>query len=105
MKVFFFSLVLILGGGAFWVFDSSKPQEAVSPKASLVSIKIPVEGMTCDSCAAHIQKKLSTTAGVQGAKVSFLAGLAEVDMDQSLIDKDFVQGIIEGLGYSVTDQK
>jgi copper chaperone CopZ len=112
-------LVLLLAGLAVWVIqpnlgsrvqarEVSIPGEIakISPLESPpLSLKIPVKGMSCDSCAEKIQQTLRETSGVKGAKVSFLAEMAEVEVDKTLIDQQQISRIIKGLGYTVLDQK
>lgn len=67
--------------------------------------KLRIGGMTCISCQNKIEKKLSNTAGIEKAEVSYNAGTALVTFDTDIISYQSITGIIENLGYSViTDQ-
>lgn len=64
-------------------------------------IDLPVTGMSCASCAAHIQESLSSLKGVKGASVNFAAEKATVLYDKTEASAvDFVR-VIKDLGYGV----
>src|SRR2546430_1550995 len=48
---------------------------------SKARIILPVEGMSCASCAATVQEALASADGVVGATVNFATGKAAVDYD------------------------
>ena len=56
--------------------------------------------MTCASCAARIQKKVSRIDGVADASVNFATGSALIDLDEDGCDPQEVLDTISGLGYS-----
>jgi Cu+-exporting ATPase len=63
---------------------------------------LPVEGMTCASCAARIQRSLSKLEGVESAAVNFAGGRATV-VHTPGVDEAALVGAIEKLGYSVPE--
>ncbi|MBI5640476.1 MAG: heavy metal translocating P-type ATPase [Nitrospirae bacterium] len=64
-------------------------------------IDLPVTGMSCASCAAHIQESLAGLKGVSGASVNFAAEKATVLYDRSVVTVyDFIK-VIKDLGYNV----
>ncbi len=68
-------------------------------------IDIPVSGMSCASCAAHIQESLAMLEGVKSAAVNFAAERATVVYDGSKVGvEDFVR-VITDLGYGVMSSK
>ena len=68
-------------------------------------IDLPITGMSCASCAAHIQEALSVLKGVNSASVNFAAEKATVFYDQSAVSvKDFIRTIKEQ-GYDVSVTK
>ncbi len=68
-------------------------------------IDLPITGMSCASCAAHIQEGLSALRGVQSAAVNFAAEKATVFYDQSAVSvEDFIRTIKEQ-GYDVSISK
>jgi len=68
-------------------------------------IDLPVTGMSCASCAAHIQEGLSALDGVQSASVNFAAEKATVIYDKSKVTVDSFVGVVRDLGYGVAVSK
>jgi P-type Cu+ transporter len=68
-------------------------------------IDLPVTGMSCASCAAHIQEALAGLKGVRSASVNFAAENATVFFDKSAVSvEDFIR-VIRDLGYGVVSSK
>jgi Cu+-exporting ATPase len=59
--------------------------------------------MTCGGCARSVEKKLSATPGVNGAKVDLAAATATVDFDPSRTGVPALVTAVEQLGFSVPD--
>lgn len=65
------------------------------------SVPLPVQGMTCASCAGRVERVLSRLEGVASAEVNLAAERAEVRYDaQRVTERDLIAAI-EGAGYSV----
>lgn len=79
---------------AHW-FRKWAPAEAASGPAVTVS----VSGMTCNGCAAKLERALQATAHVQSARVSFEEGKAVVQGTASLEE---VRATVSGAGFRVT---
>jgi len=62
-----------------------------------VSFKI--QGMSCSSCSAIIEKKLRATKGVINASINFAAEKAQVEFEKERINIEKLTKIIEDLGY------
>ncbi len=66
-----------------------------------IRIDIPISGMSCASCASHVQNALAAMSGVSGAAVNFAAEKATVDYDPSRITiRELAKAIIDQ-GYGV----
>src|SRR5512135_3671595 len=74
-------------------------------REALSRIDLPVTGMSCASCAAHIQEGLSALDGVQSASVNFAAEKATVVYDKSMVTVDTFVNIVKDLGYGVSVSK
>ncbi|HEX2128475.1 MAG TPA: heavy metal translocating P-type ATPase [Solirubrobacterales bacterium] len=61
-------------------------------------VELPVEGMTCASCANRIERKLNKLEGVE-ATVNFATQKAAVDYDAGLVDPQELLGAVEAAGY------
>lgn len=68
-------------------------------EANLTTVVIPVEGMSCVSCAARIKKTLSAIDGVGHVKVSLGERNARVGYDSSRVSPDRLVAAINSLGY------
>ena len=64
-------------------------------------IDLPIEGMSCASCAALVEKKLGETAGVSVATVNFATGKAAVDFDPEATTMESLAQAVERAGYAV----
>jgi P-type Cu+ transporter len=61
-------------------------------------IDLPIEGMTCASCASRIERKLGKLEGVE-ASVNFATEKASVDFDADAVTPDQLVGAVEEAGY------
>ena len=66
---------------------------------SEAQIDLAINGMSCASCAARIQRKVAGIDGVADASVNFATGTALVTVDPELCDPDTVVRTIDDLGY------
>lgn len=71
-------------------------------------VELPINGMTCASCAVRVERRLNDVEGVS-ATVNFATEKATVDYDPGLVDADGLAGAVESAGYravfpSVPDQ-
>ena len=66
---------------------------------------VPVVGMMCAVCAAHVEKKLSGLQGVESCAVSLASRTALVDYDPEAVSLDDMKEALQGIGYDlVTEQ-
>lgn len=64
-------------------------------------ITLPIQGMTCASCAAAIERALRNLEGVEGVQVSLAAGKAFVAYDPRRVDLSRIARTVADLGYGV----
>jgi len=62
-------------------------------------VDLPIEGMTCASCANRIEKRLNEVDGVT-ATVNFATERAAVDYDPANVDPEQLVGAVEAAGYN-----
>ena len=77
----------------------------MSKAEQLSRLDLPVTGMSCASCAAHIQEGLSALDGVSSASVNFAAEKATVVYDKSKVTVDSFVKVVKDLGYGVSISK
>lgn len=66
---------------------------------------IPVEGMTCATCASTIEKSLCSLSGVKNAAVNFASEKTTIDYDPDKIDLGEITRSIDELGYKAIINK
>lgn len=62
-------------------------------------IELPIEGMTCASCASRIERKLNKLDGVT-ASVNYATEKATVEFDPARVSPDALVDAVEQVGYS-----
>jgi copper-transporting P-type ATPase V len=72
----------------------------VPPRTDADRLDFRVEGMTCGSCAARVEKVLSRQEGVAEAEVNFASGTARVRAADD-IDVEGLRAAVEGAGYGL----
>ncbi len=64
-------------------------------------VSFPVEGMTCASCVARVERALRKVPGVSAASVNLAAGTATVEYFPGAISPEGLRSAVEGAGYAV----
>lgn len=62
---------------------------------------LPVIGMACASCSAHVERTLNGLRGVQSASVSLASRTALIDYDPSAITLEDMKAAINGIGFDL----
>jgi P-type Cu+ transporter len=70
---------------------------------SAVRLDLPIEGMTCASCAARVEKKLNKLEGVS-ATVNYATETATVQYDAQQVEPEALAKAVESAGYHVVLQ-
>ena len=79
--------------------------ESRDSKEELERIDLPITGMSCASCAAKIEKGLSSLEGVSKATVNFAAEKATVVFHPAQTDLSHVIERVRDLGYGARPEK
>lgn len=69
--------------------------------SNLKVIKIKVEGIDCQECAAPIEKKLRNIRGIKDVKVNFIAERVTITYDEKETKPEEIEKAIRNLGYKV----
>jgi len=64
-------------------------------------IRLEIDGMTCASCVARIEKALNGLDGVDGASVNLATEGAMVAFDPSQLEVEQLIGAVESIGYEL----
>ena len=62
-------------------------------------VDLPIEGMTCASCANRIERRLNEVDGVS-ATVNYATERATVEYDPASVEPEQLLGAVEAAGYS-----
>ncbi len=74
-----------------------------APGRDVERLDLPLEGMTCASCAARIERALNRLDGVAEAGVNFPTARASVTYDPTRVSPDDFAERIGQMGYAVAD--
>ena len=64
-------------------------------------ISLPVEGMTCASCVARVEKSISKIEGVSDVVVNLATEKATFNIDTSIAKIDSIKDVVEDAGYKI----
>ena len=67
-------------------------------KNKIVQKNFPVQGMSCASCAARIDKTLNHQPGVSKAAVNYASGMATVEYDSTQCSPETLQKAVQDAG-------
>ncbi len=76
---------------------STKPTSSDAP--GLQRSDLPIEGMSCASCASRIERRLRMLPGVQTASVNFATKVATVTFDPLAVQPGAIAGAVDALGF------
>ncbi len=65
------------------------------------TLTLPVEGMTCASCVARVEKALKKTDGVGDVNVNFATEKVTLSFDEKLTDIKKLEAVVEEAGYKL----
>ncbi|SFB82855.1 Cu+-exporting ATPase [Polaromonas sp. OV174] len=74
-----------------------------TPATGLAEWQFPVEGMTCASCVARVERALGAVAGVAEASVNFATEQARVRASRE-VSMETLKAVVEKAGYAVGEQ-
>ena len=82
----------------------SAPPDAVATAQRVdrsEEVTFELEGMSCASCAARVERTLSRQDGVAEARVNFAAARAEVVFDAAVVTPEQLETAVEDVGYRI----
>ena len=95
-----------IGRARVW-FDDEKVAKVLSEKVEeagynhIETLTLPVEGMTCASCVARVEKTLKKIDGVEIANVNLATEAVALSFDSSRTSLDILAKAVEGAGYKL----
>jgi len=86
-------------------YPKAEKQMTSSGNIHLKTVSIPIEGMTCTGCEAHIEHEVDKLPGVVKSTASYQNGSAWVEFDGSMTDLPQIEKVIMSAGYRVIDKE
>lgn len=77
--------------------DYSESQGLLDPQTA--SIRLPILGMTCQSCVKNIESNIRTQNGIIKIKVVLSENAGYIDYDPSLTDPKTISLLIDDMGF------
>ena len=74
-------------------------------KVSFETLSLPVEGMTCASCVARVEKTLKKVDGVANVSVNLATEKATIHFDPSKVNLAVLQHVVADAGYMLVAPK
>ena len=68
---------------------------------NIEKISVPVEGMTCASCVARVEKSIAKIEGVKEVNVNLASEKASITVDKSSANYDDIKKAVEEAGYKI----
>ena len=65
------------------------------------TLTLPVEGMTCASCVARVEKALKKVEGVNNVNVNFATEKVTLTFNQDIVDITKLNNVVEDAGYKL----
>ncbi len=75
--------------------------DEMAEQKNVQTLSLPVEGMTCASCVARVEKALKNVDGVQNAAVNLATEKATIEFDSSSIGVGQLQKAVADAGYTL----
>jgi len=69
--------------------------------SELTTIEVPICGMDCSECAAHVRHAIASLPGVAQVDVLLGAEKAVIHLDAARVPRDDIRRAVEGAGYTV----
>src|ERR1700733_2253989 len=79
------------------------PVVPVSTRDRREVVELDVSGMTCGSCAARVQRKLSRQPGVSEALVNYATGRATVELEPGAPAVEQLVAAVQSAGYGASE--
>jgi len=69
---------------------------------AIETLRLSIQGMTCDNCARSVELALASVPGVLKVHVDLAGAAAQVDYDPDFAKRDAMAAAVNELGYAVS---
>lgn len=101
----FAGLMLAFPTYAHIFYPKTEKQLMVVDKSDLFTTEFKISGMTCGSCAEHVDHEVNKLSGIIKSTSSYENGNAIVEFDNSKTTSAEIEKAIKSTGYEVTAKK
>jgi copper chaperone CopZ len=101
----FAALMLTFPNYAHIFYPKAEKQILVVEKSSIETVEFKISGMTCTSCAEHVNHEVNKLSGILKSDASYENGNAIVQFDNSKTTISQIESAINSTGYTVTDKQ
>jgi len=102
----FAALMLAFPYYAHIFYPSKHQKEVIMVNSSDINtVTFNVEGMSCESCNAHIQNEVNKLSGIVKVEANYKEGTTKVEFDNSKTNIAEITKAINRTGYSVNNKK
>lgn len=101
----FAALMLTFPNYAHVFYPKSDKQIVVVEKSNFETVEFKINGMTCPSCAEHVNHEVNKLTGILKSEASYENGNAIVQFDNSKTTISQIETAINSTGYTVTDKQ
>ena len=92
-------IALAAGAASFVVDREAAPRTSGRTVVNGRTVVMPVTGMSCVSCAAHIKRAVQRLNGVSSVEVSLADRTMEVTYNPSVVTPQQIAATVNALGY------
>jgi P-type Cu+ transporter len=75
--------------------------EINSKQIKIKKLSVPIEGMTCASCVARVEKAISKAGGVKNVSVNLATEKATFEIDESKANVQQISSLVKDAGYKL----
>jgi len=86
-------------------YPNTEKQIVVVDKSDIKTTEFQISGMTCASCAEHVNHEVNKLNGIVSSKASYENGNAVVEFDRTKTNEAEIEIAINATGYKVISKK
>jgi len=86
-------------------YPNTQKQGSKVEKLNTQKVTYAISGMTCASCAAHINHEVNSLKGIQSVTISFENKNAVIEWDTTKTSISELENTINKTGYTITSKK
>lgn len=87
--------------GAVEALEEENQERGTAPDKKIILKQYPVTGMSCASCAANVESRLSNQPGVVKAAVNLASEMATIEFIPSLVQPQNLKEAVSSIGYDL----